>query len=303
VSPTALREKIAAMTGTDADCVVVGAGSVRIIDGLIQTFVAPGEEVLTFDNTFVAYGQFAAFHHRKCRLAPLTDLRCDPENLYPYINDLTRIIFISNPNNPTGTIISHEDLEVFLSRVPEDIIVAVDEAYAGYVTDPLFPDCTALQRQYNNLVVLRSFSKIYGLAGLRLGYGVMAKQMAQKMALSQIPFSVNSFAAGAALAALDDQEFVRMSARCNARERRILASALQRMGYHVQETQANFLYIEFDNDAKKRELKENLFRKGILICDLSVFGKENALRITIGDWQTNRLMIAALENEAAPAAV
>src|ERR1019366_260082 len=114
VNPVTLKEKLADKFGVTVKNVIVGAGSVRIIDGLIQTFVGPGEEVLTFEKSFIAYGQLSGFHKRKCTFAPLSDLRCTPENLLPFINDNTRLIFIANPNNPTGTIISHVELESFL---------------------------------------------------------------------------------------------------------------------------------------------------------------------------------------------
>ncbi len=135
VNPVALKAKLADKCGVTLKNIVVGAGSVRIIDGLIQTFVGPGEEVLTFEKSFIAYSQLAGFHKRKCNYAPLSDLRCSPENLLPFINDNTRLIFIANPNNPTGTIISHAELESFLSKVPENIVVTIDEAYGEYVTD------------------------------------------------------------------------------------------------------------------------------------------------------------------------
>src|ERR1035437_3649871 len=186
VNPIALREKLAKKFGVSSNNIIVGSGSVRIIDGLIQTFVRPDEEVLTFEKSFIAYGQLSGFQKRKCLFAPLSDLRCNPENLFPFINGKTRLIFISNPNNPTGTIISHTELEKFLTKISTKIVVVIDEAYAEYVTDSSFPNTIELQKKYSNLVILRTFSKIYGLAGLRIGYAIMEEHLASKMTEGQI---------------------------------------------------------------------------------------------------------------------
>src|ERR1035437_4566002 len=127
LNPISLKEKLANKFGVTSKNVIVGAGSVRIIDGLIQTFVGPDEEIITFEKSFVAYGQFAALHKRKCHLVPLKDLRCLPANILPFINKKTRLVFIANPNNPTGTIISHAELEGLMKKISKKILVVIDE--------------------------------------------------------------------------------------------------------------------------------------------------------------------------------
>ena len=283
LNPVALKEKIAVKFGVKSKNIVVGAGSVSIIDGLIQTFVGKDEEVLTFEKSFVAYGQFSQLHHHKCTFAALADFRCNPENLLPLINDKTRLIFIANPNNPTGTIISHHELENFLKKIPENIVVALDEAYAEYVTDASFPDAIALQKKYPNLVILRSFSKIYGLAGLRIGYGIMEEKLANSMIQGQIPFSLNCLSAGAAIAALEDENFILHSAKANAEQRDFLNHELKKLGYHIIPSQANFAYVWFEDDMEKKKVYDKLFANGILICDMQIYGQERSLRITIGN--------------------
>ncbi len=294
VNPLALKEKLAEKFRVKTSNIVVGAGSVRIIDGLIQTFVGQGEEVLTFEKSFIAYGQFAGFHKRKCHFAPLTNLQCSPENLLPFINDKTRLIFIANPNNPTGNIISHIELEKLLSKISNKIIVALDEAYAEYVTEASFPNAVELRKKYSNLVILRSFSKIYGLAGLRIGYAIMHEELAAKMAEGQIPFSLNYLSSSAAIASLDDLDFVKGSALANTEQRDFLFNELKKLGYNTIPSHANFIYLWFETDTAKTKTYNTLFVNGIIICDMKVFGQENALRITIGEKESNQKIISVL---------
>ncbi len=293
-NPIALKGKLADKYGVTTKNIVVGAGSVSIIDGLIQTCVAHDEEVLTFENSFIAYGQFSKMHNRNCLFAPQSSLHCDPENLLPYINAQTRLIFIANPNNPTGTIISHTQLEGILIKVSKEIIVVIDEAYSEYVTDPSFPNSLELQKKHPNLVILHSFSKIYGLAGLRIGYGIMDELIATKVSRHLVPFSMNYLSYTAAIAALDDMIFLSQSAKANAEERDYLYNELIKLGYHTIVTHANYIYVWFDRNEEKKITYDMLFHHGIIICDLIIFGQEKALRITIGYKEANKKLISTL---------
>jgi len=296
LNPVALKEKLAKKYGVTTKNVIVGAGSVRIIDGLIQTFVGDGEEIITFEKSFIAYGQFAALHKRKCHFAPLTELRCVPENILPFINKKARLIFIANPNNPTGTIFSHEELEKLLKKVSKKIIVVVDEAYAEYANDASFPRSFELQKKYPNLVVLRTFSKIYGLAGLRIGYAALNEKLASQLTEGQIPFSLNYLSSVAAIAALEDDYFVTRSANENAEQHDYLYAKLKKLGYNTIPSQANFIYLWFDKDAEKKKVYDLLFQNGIMICDMKVFGQEKALRITVGSSPVNKKINSILRN-------
>ncbi|MEI6489840.1 MAG: aminotransferase class I/II-fold pyridoxal phosphate-dependent enzyme, partial [Bacteroidota bacterium] len=139
VFAASLKDRLAKEYNVSDKNIIVGAGSVNIIDALIRTFVKENEEVLTFEKSFVAYSQLAGFHNRKCVFAPLSDFRCVPNNLLPFVSDKTKLIFIANPNNPTGTIITHDELEGLLEKIPSTITVVIDEAYSEYVTDKAFP--------------------------------------------------------------------------------------------------------------------------------------------------------------------
>lgn len=292
--PLALKEKLAVKYGVLVKNIVTGAGSVGIINALIQTFAGLDNEVLTFENSFIAYSQLSHIHNRLCHFAPLSDLSCNPENLLPSINDRTRLIFIANPNNPTGTIISHTQLQNFLAKIPGNIIVVIDEAYAEYVTDPLFPDSIELQRKYPNLVILHSFSKIYGLAGLRIGYAIAEESIAAKLTHCQIPFSLNYLSYNVAIAALDDTGFIDESARMNDEQRNYLVYELKRLGYNTIPSQSNFIYVWFDTDAEKEKMYDVLFRNGIIICNMKIFGQEKALRITVGAQEANNKIISLI---------
>ena len=298
VNPVALKEKLADKFGVSIKNIIVGAGSVRIIDGLIQTFVGTGEEVLTFEKSFVAYGQLSGFPKRKCTFAPLSDLRCNPENLLPFINDNTRVIFVANPNNQTGTVISHVELDNFMGKISSNIVVAIDEAYAEYVNDPSFPNSLDLQKKYPNLVIVHSFSKIYGLAGLRIGYAIMEESKAAKMTEGQIPFSLNYLSSGAAIASMDDKDFIKESALSNAEQRDFLFCELKYLGFNTVPSQANFIYVWFDSDEEKKKTYDALFKNGIFICDMKIFGQENALRITVGEKEINGKIISILAKKA-----
>lgn len=294
MNPVKLKEKIAAMHGVKVTNVVIAPGSVKLIDSLIQVYSKPDDEILTFEKSFIAYSQLTQMHGRICKFAPLSDWYCRPKNLLPYINKKTKVIFLANPNNPTGTIISHSELESLLTKVPENIIVVHDEAYAEYVYDEAFPNSFELQKKYPNLVVLHSFSKIYGLAGLRIGYALAQEHIANELSKVQLPYSLNYLTTDAALAALEDKEFIKRSALLNLNESNYLFTELQRLGFNTIPSHANFVYLWFDSDNEKEKVYTKLFNNGIVICDLKVFGQDKSLRIGIGDEATNKRIIEAL---------
>lgn len=281
--PLRLEEKLAEKFNVDATNIVVGAGSVRLIDGIIQTFVEPDEEIILFERSFVAYEQLAAAHRRKYSFAKQTDFICDVKNIFQPVTKKTKVIFIANPNNPTGTIITHSQLEQLLKNISKKIIVVIDEAYCEYVTDKSFPDSFSLQKKYPNLVILRTFSKIYGLAGLRIGYGIMKGDMANTLKQSRIPFFFNSLSEDAALASLNDKKFISSCIKKNIKYRNILYEKLKQAGLNVIPSQGNFLYIFFDSENKKEELFNKFINNGLLVCNLKVFGQDKSLRISIGD--------------------
>lgn len=296
MNPITLKEKIAGKHKVNTNNIIVGPGSVSLINHIIQAFSKPGEEIVTFEKSFIAYGQLSQMHGRKCVFAPMDNLRCTPDKLLPLINSNTKVIFIANPNNPTGTIISHKELVYLLENISPEIIVVHDEAYSEYVHDPSFPDAIEIQNKYRNLIVLHSFSKIYGLAGLRVGYAVGSENMISALAKIHVPYSLNYLSSCATIAALEDEEFVKISADSNEKEAIYLFEALKKEGYYTVRSHANFVYVWFNSDENKKEAYNKLIKAGIVICDLIIFGQELSLRITIGNNETNRKIIAALSN-------
>jgi histidinol-phosphate aminotransferase len=292
--PFFLEEKLAEKFGVDHRNVVVGAGSSRLIDGIIQTFVKGDDEIIIFERSYRAYEQLCAAHNTKYFLARQTDFTCDVENIFPLISPNTKLIFLANPNNPTGTIISHAQLEKLMRNVSDKIMVVIDEAYCEYVNDPSFPDSFALQKKYPNLVILRTFSKIYGLAGLRIGYAIADINTAEALKKNRIPFFFNCLSEDAALTALEDKKFLADCAKKNANEREFLYKNLKKIGYNVIPSQGNFIYLVFNDEGEKEATFKKLSDEGIVICNLVVFGQDKSLRITVGDHNTCKRIIKLL---------
>ena len=293
--PFRLEEKLAKKFTVEQKNIVVGAGSVRLIDGIIQTFVEPDEEIIIFERSFVAYEQIAAAHRRKYLLAKQNNFVCDVKNILPLVTKKTKVIFIANPNNPTGTIINHTQLEFLLKKISKNILVVVDEAYCEYVTDKSFPDSFSLQKKYPNLIILRTFSKIYGLAGLRIGYSIANEKISDSFKQSRIPFFFNSLSEDAALAALSDEKFVKKCVEKNSSEREFLYQNLKKLGFNVIPSQGNFVYLFFDNDNEKEIICKKILDAGILICNLKIFGQDKSLRISIGNRSANNKILKALK--------
>lgn len=292
--PVTLKNRLAQKHGVPPGNIVLSAGSVGMIDMIIKIFVRFDEDVLTFEKSFVAYGLAAKANKKTCNFAKLTNFTCDVNNLFPLIGEKTKAIFIANPNNPTGTIISHDELFHLLDKISSNILVIIDEAYLEYVTDDTYPDSLKLQKEFSNLVILRTFSKIYGLAGLRIGYAIANENIVLEVEKYSPPFSITSLAAKAAYAALDDLEFVEKCVQLNAQERDFLFNELKKLGYNVIPSQGNFIYLYFDRYEEKERTFKQLEDNGILICNLDIFKQENSLRISIGDSKTNMKIIEHL---------
>jgi histidinol-phosphate aminotransferase len=293
-APVRLEQELAARLGVQPREIVVGGGSVRLIDGIIQALTGPADEVLLFERSFVAYRMLAEAHRRVIRVAPQREFVCDPAVLPAMVSPNTRLIFLANPNNPTGTIFTHAMLRASLEALPSEVIVVVDEAYREYVTDPDYPDTRDLRRRHRNLIVLRSFSKIHGLPGARVGFAIADEPMADLLRRTRIPFFLPFCAEDAALASLADQAFITTSARRNAEERERLFEGLRAAGLNAVRSQANFVFILFKDDAQKTVLFRRLLDANILVCDLSDHGQDRSLRITVGDAAMNERLLGAL---------
>jgi histidinol-phosphate aminotransferase len=287
-----LRRALTAKLSVEPGEVFVGNGSNELIELLVRTFVLEGEEVLTSQGTFIAYKLAVQAHGRSLVEAPMRERRYDLAAMREMLTRKTKVVFLANPDNPTGTWFGRDELEPFLAAVPKNVIVVLDEAYVEFVTASDFPDGLEVRRRHPNVVTLRTYSKIYGLAGLRLGYGVARKEWVEYLDRVRAPFNVNLVAQAAGVAALSDEEHVRKSRALVEAERPFLSAGLAALGAKVLPSQTNFLLADFGRPGK--ELFEALLRQGVVVRPLGGYGLPTALRITIGLHAENERCLAAL---------
>ena len=270
--------------------IVVGNGSDEIISLLVKTFVSPGEEAVMADHTFVMYKLAVTGGHGVCVEVPLKDWRHDLPAMARAVTGRTRVVFVCNPNNPTGTMVTRDEVREFMAAVPDDVIVVFDEAYYEYVRDPHYPDTLDYVRQNRPVVVLRTFSKIYGLAGLRIGYGITTPEIVEYLHRVRNPFNANTLAQFAARAALGDERHVAASRALNEAEMASVDNGLRALGLTPLPSQANFLF--FDTHRNGRDVFDRLLREGIIVRHLG----GSMLRVTIGRPEENRRFLKALSN-------
>jgi len=267
---------------------IIGNGSDEVISMLVKAFIAPGDEAVMADHTFIMYKLAVMAGHGECVEVPLQDWRHDLPGMLKAITPRTRLLFVCNPNNPTGTTVTQDDIHALMAGVPDHVIVVFDEAYLEYVRDPDFPDTLSYVRQNRSAISLRTFSKIYGLAGLRVGYGITTPDISNYLHRVRNPFNTNSLAQRAALAALDDEDHVTASRMMNAVEMQILETGLQDLGLKVVPSQANFLY--FDTKRQGKLVYDRLLREGVIVRHI----QGSMIRVTIGQPQENAKFLRAL---------
>jgi len=289
-----LCKALAEFLGVSEKMLVFGNGSDDIIHLLGVTFLEPGDEVIQSWPSFVRYEAAAILNKAPCHRLPLTpDWKQDLEAMAEQINPCTRLIFLCNPNNPTGTGVTRDALERFLEIVPERALVVLDEAYYEYAAAaPDYPDSLRLIEEGHNVVVLRTFSKAYGLAGLRIGYGVMRPEIAEWLHRTREPFNVSYMAQAAALAALSDTEHVERTVAMNEAGKRAFYAAFEALGLPYTPTQANFVWFDTRRDCKA--VFQALLQKGVITRTGDIFGAPTHLRVTIGTEAENARFLTAL---------
>jgi histidinol-phosphate aminotransferase len=284
-----LRKAVAAKVGVAPENVILGNGSNEVIEFLGHAFLNPGDEVITFQYAFIIYKLLAtAFAARTIEL-PTPNFQQDLSAALDAITPKTRLIFIPNPNNPTGTLISQRAIDGFMSRVPKNIVVVFDEAYFEFLDDP--PDTLQYVREGRNVVVLRTFSKIHGLAGLRIGYAVATADLIEILHKTRQPFNVNSIAQAGALAALEDHAHLRETKRVIDEGRAYLQEQFSAMQIPFVPTVANFVMV---NAGDGCSVFEKLLRQKIIVRPLKGYGLPEWVRITVGTMEENKQLVAAL---------
>lgn len=296
---TELREALARKHGISAEQVVLGNGSDEVLTLAAAALIEPGDETVTAAHTFSQYAFATRLYGGRVIRAQMTDGTFDLEAIEGKLTERTRIVFLCNPNNPTGTYISADRLRRFLARIPEDILVVIDEAYADYVTAGDFPQSEELVEEYDNTLVLRTFSKIYGIAGLRVGYGFGPEELISMLGRARQPFNANSVGQAAALAALTDEKHRIASVDLNRVSLAYMEGALEERRLPYFPSQANFLCVDLGRDVEP--VYQDLARGGITVRALHSFGLPTMLRITLGPVEVMERLMHLLDRSLSPA--
>lgn len=297
-SHTAIREAIAEVYNLSAGKIVCGAGSDELIGMLIQAYTNPGDEVLYPEHGFLMYKIYSLAHGARPRTAPETDYRTDVDALIAAVTDKTRIVFVANPNNPTGSYITKEELHRLRAGLPDAVLLVIDNAYTEYVTEADYSTGEELVAAGDNTVMLRTFSKIYGLPALRLGWGYFPEAVADIMHRVRGPFNVSTPAVAAGIAAVKDTEYTAHARDYNNRERERVGKALAG-NFTVYPSIGNFLMVGFGDPARATAANHFLTERGIIAREIAAYGLPQCLRISIGTEEENGILLDALAQFAA----
>lgn len=291
-----LRNKLAQKHQVSPEMIVLGNGSNEILELLVQLLMGEDDETLYAWPAFIVYRLATLAHGARGVEVPLDgQLRHDLVSMAEAVTPRTRIIFVANPNNPTGTYVTNRELEDFMLRLNDNVLVVLDEAYYEYAQHlDDFPDGMELLREGRPVVVARTFSKAYGLAGLRVGYAVMPESLAQLLNRIRQPFNVNGVAQAAAMAAMDDDQFLMRSLNLNRVEMERLTKALEAMGLGVIPSAANFLLIDLKGRSGD-DICRGLLERGVIVRPMAPYGLPETIRVTVGLEEENTLFLSSLE--------
>jgi histidinol-phosphate aminotransferase len=287
-----LKQTLAHHLGTDPEQITLGNGSDNLLAMAANAFIKPGEEIIISDYAFATFSIIAHLSQAKAVFAQTENWRHDLTAIARLVTKNTKMIFIANPNNPTGTYNTETEFMTFLSAIPENVIIIADEAYHEYVMQPDYPQTLKLLKQFPNLIITRTFSKIYGLAGLRIGYSITTKEMAEILNRVRLPFNVNSVALEAAKAALGDSQHIKESLRVNNEGMNQLSESLHKLGLAFIPSVTNFITINVKQDAI--QIFQKLLGQGVIVRPLSTQQMPTHIRVTIGTTEQNQRFISAL---------
>ncbi|MFQ5718922.1 MAG: histidinol-phosphate transaminase [Acidobacteriota bacterium] len=289
-----LKQRLAEALDVSPASLIVGNGSTEIVEMLAKTFLPPDGESLVSDGAFIMYRIATMAASATCRSVPMTrGLRHDLPGLVAGIGPQTRLVFIANPNNPTGTRVSRAELNAYFDAIPPHVLTVVDEAYREYIDEPDYPDATDALRAGHLVIVLRTFSKIHGLAGIRMGYGITTPAVVEALEKVRSPFNTSAVAQAAALAALDDAEHALRSRQANGAERARLEAALTARGITFVPSSANFVLMK--PGPSGRDAFEALLRLGVIVRPMNGYGFPDHLRVSVGTVKENDCFLAALD--------
>ena len=297
-----LRKVLAEKFNLKVDNVVVGSGSDGIMSNIIRTFLCDDDEVLTTEAAFIGFQVLARSRGVKYRAVPYRDWRYDLPALAANINEHTKIIYLANPNNPTGTIFTKQEFDAFYRNVPDHVLSILDEAYFEFARDnPIYPD--SMHYRYDNVITLRTFSKIYGLAGIRIGYGFAHEALIGNLLKVKLPFEPSTLAQAAGIGALRDKEFLHRSLELNSRGLQYVTRGLQELDVRVVPSEANFVMVVRETEEEVNFMFQGLLKQGVIVRPLKAFGLPHCIRISIGTTEENELLIDKLRGVLAKALV
>ena len=288
-----LRRVLAEKFDLKIENVIAGNGSEGIMSNIIRTFLCDEDEVLTTEAAFIGFQVLAKSRGVKYRTVPYRNWHYDLAGLAKEINERTKIVYLANPNNPTGTIFSKHEFDDFYRHVPERVLIILDEAYFEYAKDnPRYPD--SMHYRYDNVITLRTFSKIYGLAGVRIGYGFAHDDLIANLLKVKLPFEPGTVAQAAGIGALADREFLHHSLELNARGLKLFSSAFRELGLTVVPSEANFVMLVLGSAEQANQLTHELLMQGIIVRPLRSFGLPHCIRISTGTDQDNQRAVEAM---------
>lgn len=291
-----LRRGLAEKLGVAPECLIFGNGSNELIELAVRTFLTAGDEAVMAQQAFIVYPLVVQAAGGIVKAVPLKDFTHDLSAIVAGMTTKTRLVFLANPNNPTGTIFRRSEWEWFLREVPEEVVIVVDEAYFEYVRDADYPDSLRYHNRRKTLLTLRTFSKLYGLAGLRVGYGIGATELIQLMQRVRQPFNVNAAAQWAALAALGDTEHVQRTLEVNREGMDYLTREVAKLGLEQVPSHANFILIRVGNG---NAIFQRLLVEGVIVRPLAVYALPEYIRVTVGTMNDNGRFIEALKKALA----
>jgi histidinol-phosphate aminotransferase len=292
----ALRGAIAARYGLNADHIVCGAGSDELLQLLAHAYLGPGDEAVYSQYGFLVYPIAIAASGAKAVIAPERDLVADVDALLAAVTPRTRMVFLANPNNPTGTYLPFSEVRRLQAGLPPDVLLVLDAAYAEFVTANDYESGLALVSEFNNVVMTRTFSKIYGLAAVRLGWAYCPAAVADVLNRVRGPFNVNAAALAAGVAAIEDQSFFDAAVTHNTRALREVTDGLNGLGLKVTESVGNFVLVEFPPAKPAPAADAFLQSRGIVVRRMEAYGLASCLRISIGTDEANAALLAALKD-------
>ncbi len=275
-----LKAALAQELGISRDEIILGNGSNEIIELALRSFLLPGEDTVSADGAFLVYDLSTRAMGGRAIQVPLQNYTHDLPAMLKAVTPQTRIVFISNPNNPTGTMVNEEEVETFLREVPPGVLVVFDEAYREYVDREDYPDSLSLLQEYDHLLVMRTFSKAYGLAGLRLGYGIASPKVVEVMNKVRQPFNINFLAQVAALAALRDKDHLQKVVELCWEERERMEHAFTGMGLAYVPAETNFILVKMGRDG--RGVFNELLKRGVIVRAMGGYGFPDTIRVTVG---------------------